>query len=139
MNQASSFERAFEIVVGIEAGYVNDPQDPGGETKFGVSKRAYPGEDIKNLTMERAKFLFQRDYWEKCHCDALSWPWAISVFDCAVNEGPAMALHLLAKYQGDLVEFLAERGVQYGENKRFSHDGRGWMRRLINITIQSQR
>jgi lysozyme family protein len=134
-----NFERAFQIVVGIEAGYVNDPEDPGGETKYGISKRAYPNEDIKNMTLERAKNLYIRDYWLRCHCDKLAWPWAISVFDCAVNEGQPTALHMLAKFQGNLIEFLAERGVQYGENKKFSHDGRGWMRRLITITIQSQK
>ncbi|HEX7682416.1 MAG TPA: glycosyl hydrolase 108 family protein [Trinickia sp.] len=37
-----TFERAFALVVGIEAGYVNDPNDPGGETKYGISKRSYP-------------------------------------------------------------------------------------------------
>jgi lysozyme family protein len=135
----NNFDRAFEIVVGIEAGYVNDPEDPGGETKFGISKRAYPHEDIKNMTLERSKELFQKDYWIRCHCDALQWCWALPVFDCAVNEGQGVALHLLARFQGNLVEFLAERGVLYGENKKFAHDGRGWMRRLIEITIQSQR
>lgn len=135
----SNFERAFEIVVGVEAGYVNDSEDSGGETKFGISKRAYPKEDIKNLTLERAKILYFNDYWLECHCQALSWPWALVVFDCAVNQGVADALTLLKRYQGDLGEFLAERGVQYAENKKFSLYGRGWMRRLITITIQSQK
>jgi len=135
----NNFEAAFSLVVGIEAGYVNDPQDPGGETKFGVSKRAYPNLDIAQLNLEEAKTIYQRDYWTKCHCETLAWPWALALFDCAINQGVSTALHLQALFPGDLIKFLAERGVRYAESKGFPHDGRGWMRRLINITIQSQR
>ena len=42
----SNFDTAFGIIVGIEARYVNDPKDPGGEMKYGISKRRYPNEDI---------------------------------------------------------------------------------------------
>ena len=41
-----TFEEIIEVVLEHEGGYVNDPKDPGGETKYGVSKRAYPNEDI---------------------------------------------------------------------------------------------
>ena len=43
----------FEIVnhtLEEEGGYVNDPTDKGGETNFGISKRAYPNLDVFNLT-----------------------------------------------------------------------------------------
>jgi lysozyme family protein len=40
-----TFEDAFKVLIGHEGGYVNDPKDPGGETKYGISKRANPGED----------------------------------------------------------------------------------------------
>lgn len=43
-----NFDLAFEIIIGHEGGYVNDPRDPGGETRYGISKRAYPNEDINN-------------------------------------------------------------------------------------------
>lgn len=51
----SDFDKAFEIVIGHEGGYVNNPKDPGGETKYGISKRTYPNEDIRGMTLERAK------------------------------------------------------------------------------------
>ena len=38
-------------------------KDPGGETKFGVTKRTYPLENIKAMTLERAKVLYLRDCW----------------------------------------------------------------------------
>ena len=34
------FERAIDKTLAWEGGYVNDPKDPGGETKYGISKRA---------------------------------------------------------------------------------------------------
>lgn len=46
----------------VEGGYVNDPNDPGGETKYGISKRFYPRVDIKNLTKDDAKKIFVKDY-----------------------------------------------------------------------------
>ena len=33
------FDQAFEKLIGHEGGYVNNPADPGGETKFGISRR----------------------------------------------------------------------------------------------------
>jgi len=119
-------------VVGIEAGYVNDPQDPGGETKFGISKRAYPNEDIANLTLERAQELYQRDYWNACGCDGYSWEIALVIFDCAVNQGVSVAklLHSATTTAGEL---QAERALRYVKTANFDRFGRGWMRRLFNV------
>lgn len=131
----SLFDAAFAIVVGIEAGYVNDQSDPGGETKYGISKRAYPSEDIPNLTLERAKFLYLRDYWSKANCDALSWELALITFDCAVNQGVSFA----ATLQGDAVHRLVQRAMRYVKNINFSLFGNGWLTRLFNICIQAQK
>ena len=46
------FEAAVDRVLGHEGGYVNHPNDPGGETNWGISKRSYPNVDIKALTRE---------------------------------------------------------------------------------------
>ena len=80
-----NFDLAFEQLIGNEGGYVNDPRDPGGETKYGISKRSYPGEDIKNLTLDRAKELYKRDFWGPAGCDAWPDPLKFQVFDIAVN------------------------------------------------------
>lgn len=131
----SFFDAAFAIVVGIEAGYVNDVNDPGGETKFGISKRAYPNEDIPNLTIERAKQIYLRDYWTKANCDALSWELALITFDCAVNQGVSFA----ATLQGDAAKRLVQRAMRYIKNLKFSVFGSGWLTRLFNICIQAQK
>ena len=91
------FERAFDIVLGHEGGYVNDPRDPGGETKYGISKRAYPKENIKELTIDRAKEIYKRDYWDACKCSAFDAPVAICLFDAAVNHGVKQASKFLQR------------------------------------------
>ena len=62
------FDVAFERLIGHEGGYVNNPSDPGGETKFGISRRAYPSEMIRTLTLQRAKELYLRDCWGPAGC-----------------------------------------------------------------------
>ena len=57
----SLFDVYFEKVISHEGGYSNDAKDPGGETNFGISKRAYPQVDIKNLTRDAAKQIYKRD------------------------------------------------------------------------------
>src|SRR5690606_2973445 len=59
------FLHAVEVVLEHEGGYVHDPHDPGGETKFGISKRQYPDLDIANLTREQAIEIYRRDWWDK--------------------------------------------------------------------------
>lgn len=90
-----SFEYAFPKVISVEGGFVNDPKDPGGATKFGISQRAYPKEDIKNLTIDRAKELYRADYWDRIHGDDLPDPLSHFVFDAAVNQGVSAAIHML--------------------------------------------
>ena len=99
-------DATFNFIIKWEGGYVNDPKDPGGETKYGISKRAYPTEDIKNMTKERAKFLFVRDYWSKCSCDELPECLAVMVADTAFNCGVVRAKKMLQKSFG-----LTEDGI----------------------------
>ena len=59
------FSDAIDTVLAQEGGYVNDPLDPGGETKWGISKRQYPDLDIKAITREEAVAIYKRDYWNR--------------------------------------------------------------------------
>ena len=93
-----NFKKAFEELIGIEGGYVNDPTDPGGETKYGISKRSYPHLDIKNLTLGQAQEIYYRDFWKELHLDdILKYKIALELFDTGVNMG-----------QGTAGEFLQE-------------------------------
>jgi len=91
------FDAAFEKVIGHEGGYVNDPNDPGGETRYGISKRAYPNEDIKKLTLDRAKLLYKRDYWDRLKLDQLPTDIRFDLFDAAVNSGLSAAAKFLQR------------------------------------------
>ena len=90
-----TFEEIIEVVLEHEGGYVNDPEDPGGETKYGVSKRAYPNEDIKNLTEEKAKDIYRRDYWERYRCAELPESLRHIYFDMCVNMGAGRATKIM--------------------------------------------
>jgi lysozyme family protein len=95
-----NFDEAFEKLIGHEGGYVDNRLDPGGETKFGISKRSYPGEDIPNLTLERAKEIYARDYWGPAGCDAVPDAAKLQLFDMAVNSGPKTAVQTLQRAIG---------------------------------------
>jgi lysozyme family protein len=95
-----TFDQAFQILVGHEGGFVNHPLDPGGMTKYGISNRAYPGEDIQGMTLERAKLIYQRDYWGPAGCDAVPDGVKFSLFDMAVNSGVKPAIRCLQRAVG---------------------------------------
>lgn len=84
-------------------GYVNDPADRGGETKFGVAKRPNPDLDITTLDWEAAKRVYFRRYWLAANCDDLtlmSPRIAILHFDGAVNHGVGRAGRFLQRAVG---------------------------------------
>jgi len=97
----AAFETAFGRVLQHEGGYVDDPNDPGGETKYGISKRSYPEVDVRNLTHQQAGRLYRRDYWEKIHGDEIEpQDVAENVFDFAVNAGVPRAVRTLQRLLG---------------------------------------
>lgn len=95
-----NFDQAFEKLRGHEGGYVWDRRDPGGETNFGISARQYPGEDIKGMTLERAKTIYLRDYWGPAGCDTVPESIKFDLFDMAVNSGVGTAVKTLQKAVG---------------------------------------
>ena len=99
-----TFDEAFERLIDPqhEGGYVNDPRDPGGETKFGISKRSYPAEDIAGLTLDRAKAIYRRDFWGPAGCDAVPDAIKFDMFDTAVNSAPRTAIKILQRAVGEL-------------------------------------
>lgn len=77
------------------SGYVNDPTDAGGETKYGIAKNANPNVDITNLNWETAKEIYYKKYWLAANCDKLSNQIAILHFDSAVNHGVSRSIKFL--------------------------------------------
>ena len=153
----SDFTQCFDKIIIAEGGYVNDPTDPGGETNYGISKRAYPNVDIKNLTLEQAKLIYKNDYWDKVRGDEISYPLNLFMFDCAVNQGVDVAIKLLQKTlgvpqdgilgvqtlkaiqksQGVETGFMANRALRYTGTKNFDKYGFGWLKRIFKITAEA--
>lgn len=83
--------QVIRMVLKHEGGYVNHPDDPGGETKYGISKRAYPDLDIVSITEMQAVDIYIRDYWLKIKGDQLPSGVDCVVMDTAVNSGISRA------------------------------------------------
>lgn len=152
-----SFNKAVAFVLHHEGGYVNDPKDPGGETRYGISKRAYPNVDIKNLTKEQAIDIYKRDYWDKLP-DGLPAPVHCALFDCAVNTGINRAVRLLQSaikanpdgqwgklsqsalnklsIENILLRFATERIMFYCSLSTFSRFGKGWVSRTLSTLVE---
>ena len=91
------FNDVIDKVLEHEGGYVNDPNDLGGETKYGITKRFYPDVDIKSLTKEDAKDIYKRDYWDKNKIDDLPDNLKHIFFDMCVNQGRGTAVRVLQR------------------------------------------
>ena len=162
VKMSANYDKAFSLVISAEGGYNNNPNDPGGETNFGISKRQYPDVDIKNLTLAGAKGIYQRDYWNVIKGDQLPWPLCAFVFDCAVNQGcdstadfaaqkmlqnafgltqdgilgPATlsATGRSGKFQE--AKFMSLRALRYTKTNNFSTFGEGWLIRLFELSME---
>jgi len=154
-----NFDKAFEKLIGHEGGYVDHPADPGGETKFGVTKRTYPGEDIANLTLERAKAIYARDFWGPAGCDAVADGAKFDVFDMAVNSGVKAAIKTLQRTVGETPDgvlgpktlqavqsmpgtrlcarFNARRLEFMTDLPTWATFGRGWAKRIANNLMEA--
>ena len=147
-----NFDSAFSALIEHEGGLVNNPDDKGGLTKYGISQRAYPQLDIAALTLQDVRELYKRDYWDRAQCDRLHPDLAFQVFDGAVNSGIGNSIRwlqeasgvavdgvvgpltlrkvgdmepsiIIARYNGVRLKFMASLST-------FDVFGRGWARRI---------
>lgn len=154
-----NFDQAFERLIGHEGGYVNHPDDPGGETKYGISRRAYPLEDIKGMTLDRAKAIYRRDYWGPAGCDAVPDGIKFDLFDTAVHSGPVTAIKMLQRAIGALPDgllgpktlqtlnsmptarvvarFNGQRLAFLADNKAWATFGEGWAKRVASNLMEA--
>lgn len=103
-NSGDPFDGFFETLIGFEGGYVNNPADPGGETKYGISKRSYPQVDIANLTLDQAKAIYRRDFWDRIVARAIAPALSYHVFDGAVHSGIGNSIRWLQLAAGVLAD-----------------------------------
>jgi lysozyme family protein len=153
----TAFDRALALVLRHEGGLVDDPRDPGGLTNCGISQRAYPNLDIRNLSVADIALIYRTDYWDAIKGDQLPEGLAICVFDAAVNMGTDKAIRLLQKacsVQVDgilgsntlraasrlpdaVARFSADRAMAYTGIRNFDLYGKGWLRRTIATAMEA--
>lgn len=152
-----NFDTAFDRILSHEGGYSNHPDDPGGETMWGVTiavarANGYTG-PMRSMPRETAKAIYRSQYWDKVQADRMPFPVAFQVFDAAVNHGAAQAAKLLQRAAGVaddgiigpktlaavasrnaaviLLLFNAEREQFYTDLKTWPSFGKGWSRRVV--------
>lgn len=124
-------------VIAREGGYVNHPADRGGETKYGISKRANPDIDVRNLTPEKAAAIYKPRYWDTINADALPPELQGPAFDTSVLHGPAVAKRLIAESGGDPVKFIELRKQREADivakNPSQKVFAKGWQNRTNSL------
>lgn len=168
-----NFEKAFERLIGHEGGYSTDRNDPGNwtggkvgsgtfkGTKYGIAANTYRNLDIKNLTIEQAKAIYKKDWWDKLGADQLHPSIVYQLWDFAVNAGKSRAIKELQQAVGvpddgiigpktiaavkskdvnDVLLLLAsERLSFYTSLKTWSIYGKGWTNRVAeNLKYAAQ-
>jgi len=163
------YDTAFGRVFRNEGGFQNNHRDRGnwtsgkigvGElkgTKFGLSAMTYPHLDIISLTLEQAKAIYKRDWWDALNMKSFRPAMQYQMFDAAINHGMFNTTRILqyaasakadgiigpntrrlvaAKELNDLLlRFLAERLVFMTHVKTWDRFGKGWARRIAHNLI----
>lgn len=130
-----NFQIACKFVLDHEGGYSVDPNDPGGETNFGISKRYHPDVDIKNLTQMDAARIYFDEYWMKL-ADTLPFPLDIAVMDSSVNPGIGATQTFLA--DSPSFDKLLMRREKYYIDKIIDNPVKlryffGWTQRIMDL------
>lgn len=99
-------DRALRIILNAEGGLSNDPLDRGGLTNLGITQRTLDGwrrfhpefpASVRDLTVDHARAIYERQYWQAAGCDFMPWPLSLAVFDMSVNSGPGTAIEYLQR------------------------------------------
>ena len=153
-----SFDDIFSHLITLEGGYVNNPHDKGGETKYGITvavarANGYKG-NMKNLSIQTAKNIYYKQYWLKNKCDKLPLKVAFHFFDACVNHGAQNAVRFLQRAvsvaddgiigkitltavnnQSEIntvFRMNAERLSFYTKLSTFKTFGKGWINRIAS-------
>jgi lysozyme family protein len=110
MNSVYAWQKACDHLLKVEGGLVNNPKDPGGITKYGISLRFLKdlnldadhdgdvdADDIRALSPAAAAGIYYDQFWNRYGYATLPEALAIKVFDMSVNMGPAQAHRLLQR------------------------------------------
>jgi lysozyme family protein len=132
------FQSAVKFLLDHEGGYVNNPNDPGGETNYGISKRMYPDVDVRNLSIADAMSIYKRDYWDVHSLDTKPFPYSVVLFDSYVQHKPEKVDGWDKQANGDRRAFLELRRSFYLRlielNEKLGVFKAGWLKRLNELS-----
>jgi lysozyme family protein len=78
-----------------EGGYVNNPNDSGGATNFGITQKDLPGQDMQLLTEDQAVDYYSKNYWKTLYSQVDSQAIVDKIFDMGVLFGVGTAVGIL--------------------------------------------
>lgn len=97
--------KIVHFIINAEGSYVNDPNDPGGPTKFGIASyyngailKSMGVDDVFDLTLEQAKQIYYTKYWKASKADKIQNARLAYIHtDSAINCGVAQAAVFLTR------------------------------------------
>ena len=122
-----------------EGGYENDPDDPGGETNYGIDKRSHPAVDIRRLTKAGALEIYWSDYWRKNGCESMPASLGEVFFNCCVNCGAGRARKLLTGSNNSAAAFLDNQEAYYRRLAEARPASRKFLKGWLNRTAALRR
>ena len=104
----TNYSTCLAIILEHEGGFANHPDDPGGITNHGVTKKVYDAwvdrettpREMRDLTHEDVAPIYKKNYWNRAKCDQLPSGVDLSVFDWAVNSGVSRSAKALQRIVG---------------------------------------
>jgi len=96
----SNFDYAFNEVIEIEGGFVNNKNDNGGKTNYGITQALADihNFNVETITKEQAKMIYKKEFWDKSHLDLIQdKEVAKEVFEFGVNSGMLIAVKVLQR------------------------------------------
>jgi lysozyme family protein len=159
----TNFVSALASALKHEGGFVNHPNDPGGMTNLGVTKKVWeewvghPVDEktMRALTPEQVAPMYKTKYWDKIRGDDLPTGVDYVVFDAAINSGPGRAVKWLqacvdvdpdgvigpktlaavaATPTDQLLDDYAKRRLSFlMDLPHWGTFGRGWSRRVAEV------
>lgn len=130
-----NFNKSFDILMDIEGYESNDPNDPGGHTKYGIAQAFNPGVNYQSLTLEGAKQIYLERYWIPLGCDEQDYPCDMILFVQGVNIGTRVKTFL--KESKGLLDVFMKCLNHYATRPKTQRDRylTGWDNRLIKLWL----
>lgn len=137
------FDDEVKFIINTQEGGGKVISDTGGTTKWGISQKANPDLDVKNLTQEQAQQVLHDRYYLPVGADKIADPrLRLAAFDSAVNEGVGPTKEWLKQAGGDLQTFLALRTAKYkqlleNQPEKYGQFENAWNERLKRLGATS--